>query len=54
MSHDISAELAGDHDQLVVPPSERDYRQGALNARVLLVEYGDYQCPDCGELNASH
>jgi protein-disulfide isomerase len=52
MSHDISAKSAGDREQLVVPPSERDYRQGALNARVLLVEYGDYQCPDCGELDA--
>ncbi|MEE3718516.1 hypothetical protein V2H45_17380 [Tumidithrix elongata RA019] len=45
MSHDISIEASGDRHQLVVPPSDRDYRLGALNARVLLVEYGDYQCP---------
>ncbi|HEY9643676.1 MAG TPA: DsbA family protein [Coleofasciculaceae cyanobacterium] len=52
MSHDISAEAAGDRNPLAVPPSERDYRQGVLDARVVLVEYGDYQCPQCGELYA--
>ncbi|MEH1770884.1 MAG: DsbA family protein [Nostoc sp.] len=50
MSHNISAEGTGDRNRLVVPPSERDYRQGGLHARVVLVEYGDYQCPNCGEL----
>ena len=50
MSHDISAEVPGARNWLVIPPSERDYRQGELNAKVVLVEYGDYQCPDCGEL----
>lgn len=50
MSHDISAEVPDDRNRLVVSPSERDYRQGGLHARVVLVEYGDYQCPDCGEL----
>ena len=50
MSHNISADATGDRNRLVVPPSERDYRQGGLDARVVLVEYGDYQCPDCGEL----
>jgi protein-disulfide isomerase len=40
-------------NQLVVPPSEQDHRQGSLNARVVLVEYGDYQCPQCGELYIS-
>lgn len=42
-----------DHNQLVVPPSEQDHRQGSLNARVVLVEYGDYQCSQCGELYTS-
>ncbi|OYQ62052.1 disulfide bond formation protein DsbA [Pseudanabaena sp. SR411] len=51
MSHDISIEASGDRNQLVLPPSERDYRQGSLKARVVLVEYGDYQCPQCGELH---
>ena len=50
MSHDISAEVPDDRNRLVIPPSERDYRQGELHARVVLVEYGDYQCPDCREL----
>lgn len=52
MSHDISVEAEGDRNQLVGSPSEQDYRQGSLKARVVLVEYGDYQCPQCGELYA--
>lgn len=52
MGHDISVEASGDRNQLVVSPSARDHRQGSLNARVVLVEYGDYQCPQCGELYA--
>jgi protein-disulfide isomerase len=50
MSHDISTEVPDNPNRLVIPASERDYRQGELNARVVLVEYGDYQCSDCGEL----
>lgn len=30
---------------LKVPPSELDHRIGHLNASVVLVEYGDYECP---------
>jgi protein-disulfide isomerase len=52
MGHDISVEASGDRNQLVGSPSAQDYRQGSLNARVVLVEYGDYQCPQCGELYA--
>jgi protein-disulfide isomerase len=52
MSHDISAEATGDRNQLAVPPSKRDHRQGSLNAKVVLVEYGDYQCFQSGELYA--
>ncbi|WP_138506801.1 DsbA family protein [Nostoc sp. PA-18-2419] len=42
-----------EHNQLVVLPSEQDHRQGSLNARVVLVEYGDYQCPQCNKLYTS-
>jgi protein-disulfide isomerase len=42
-----------ERNQLVVLPSEQDHRQGSLNARVVLVEYGDYQCSQCSELYTS-
>jgi len=37
-------------NQLLIPPSQRDHYQGLLQAPVVLVEYGNYQCPQCGEL----
>lgn len=47
MNHD------SDSNQLLVPPSQRDHYQGMLNAPVVLVEYGNYECSQCGELHRS-
>jgi protein-disulfide isomerase len=35
--------------RLVVPVGESDHTLGPEKAKVTLVEYGDYQCPSCGE-----
>jgi protein-disulfide isomerase len=39
-----------DTPKLTFPVNEtRDHIQGAPTARITLVQYGDYQCPYCGE-----
>src|SRR5262245_6716137 len=35
---------------LKVPVTTIDHIQGDVNALILLVEYGDYQCPHCGHV----
>ncbi|XGV96600.1 MAG: DsbA family protein [Leptolyngbya sp. BL-A-14] len=37
--------------QLVVPLSKQDHIQGNPKAAVVLVEYGNYQCRHCGEID---
>jgi protein-disulfide isomerase len=35
--------------RLTVPVNENDHMQGETSAEFALVEYGDYQCPSCGQ-----
>jgi thioredoxin family protein len=34
--------------RLVVPVGSRDHLRGPANARITLLEYGDFECPHCG------
>jgi len=37
------------HLDLTRPVAGRDHIQGPISARITLLEYGDYECPYCGE-----
>lgn len=36
--------------KLTIPVTKHDHLQGNLHAGCSLVEYGDYECPSCGEV----
>jgi len=36
-------------NRLLVPVNENDHFQGSADAEWILVEYGDYECPVCGQ-----
>jgi protein-disulfide isomerase len=39
-----------DSTQLLLPINDEDHVHGPSSASFTLVEYGDYECPDCGRL----
>lgn len=39
-----------DYSKLLLPIQPEDHVQGEPDARFTLVEYGDYECPNCGRL----
>lgn len=40
-------------DGVIPPLHERDHIQGSLSATIVLMKYGDYQCPQSGQTHSS-
>jgi protein-disulfide isomerase len=36
-------------NSLTLPVAKRDHIQGSIDAPIMLLEYGDYECPYCGQ-----
>lgn len=43
-----TAQVMAEADSLLPPVSSTDYVTGAKNAKLTVIEYGDFQCPACG------